>query len=77
MHMGVRKQPESFFLCVGNIGLVEVHKLVAKWTPALNIREIMCKNDATVQIQVLGYIPIHKVESSQSDELMPNTPNLL
>lgn len=43
----------------------------------LNIRDFMRKNNATVQIQVLWYIPIHRVELSQTDELLPNTPNLL
>ena len=45
--------------------------------PALNTRENMCENDATVQIQVLWYIPIHRVELSHTDELTPSTPNPL
>jgi hypothetical protein len=37
----------------------------------------MCKNDATVQIQVLWYTPIYKVVLSQTNELLPSKPNML
>jgi len=73
---GLESNRKVFFFA---LAILVAWKYVNFWPSELCFvyKGFYVQKDATVEIQVLRYIPLHRVELSPSNELLPSTPNLL